>query len=406
VDKISDKEYSEYMLANFSLGYIDTSIFIGANLFEKYFEKNVSEKEAIRELQGNQKHPVLFHYIEAYVKYKSNEDVLSPNENNLKKVLHSFRDLRNDFIHDMNENKIMGQEKEIEKFILYIYFSFNKDKEYDCSIINKSINNTLLQDYKIKEITERMIARMEKQKIPYNAGVVQSFKSIDENDFYNLFELRKKLRYIQRHLENEMWNIGLVPTILSPVDSTSAYVWMPFVDEQFTDTINKFETKRNNLILGSTSILATPMDLRIYIDFGGGDYEYRLAFQDFIETKEFIHCIQKLNTQIHQIKIFDTKWYSFLTSEHNIANIISNNELSKITDRARKIIKKEEQEKNILTCGYNNVGYILPSNNISKKDIFLLFKNISYLYYSFLIYKFNDDKDVNILKDAKEKIFN
>lgn len=404
--QINDKEYAAYMLANYTLGYIDTALFIGANLFEKYFQTMVSKKEASRELNKGEKRPVLYHYIESYAKYKYRQDVIYSQTDDLISELHVFRDLRNDFIHDMSENKIIQEKTKIGKFILYIYFSYHKEQKYDATIILESVSNTLLQDYKIKEITERMIARMENEKIPFNSENVRTFKGIEKNDFNNLFELRKKLRYLQRNLEKEMAKIGLVPTILSPIDTTSAYIWMPFVDKDFTDTINKFSTQRNNLIVGSTSILATPIDFRVYIDFGGGDYEYRIAFQDFLQSSEFITYVQQYKNYAPILKIFDIEWYSFIMNENSLFEIISQGLLETKALRAKKIIKKEQEEENIITAGYNRIGFILPRGDINKQEILVLFNKIAHMYYEFLIYKFKDDPDVNILKDAQKLINN
>jgi hypothetical protein len=405
VAQINDKEYAAYMLANYALGYIDTALFIGANLFEKYFKTIISKEEASGELRKGAKQPVLYHYIEAYIKYKYKDDVLYSKTNNLKLKLHMFRNLRNDFIHDMNENKIIQEKSKIGEFILYIYFSYNRQESYDSTIIFESVNNTLLQDYKIKEITERMIARMEKEKIPFNSENVRTFKGIKKSDFNNLFELRKKLRYLQRNLEKDMSEVGLVSTILSPIDTTSAYIWMPFIDKEFTDNINKFHTKRGNLVVGSTSILATPVDFRIYIDFGGGDYEYRLAFHNFILSNEFKSCIQQLGDQELYLEIFDIKWYSFITHRCKLNDVLEDDSLITMSSNAKEIIKKEQEKENIITSGYNKIGYILPDRDIGKNEIYLLFKNIAYIYYEFLIYKFKDDPDVHILKQAQSTLF-
>ena len=122
--KFTDKEYAEYMLANFVLGYIDTAIFIGANLFEKYFQKEVDLKKTER-------------FIEFKVyksKYFSNEkywkqDVLhcykKMEKHEIETEIEKFTHLRNDFVHGLDDNEIINRKNEIRKFILYIYFSFH-----------------------------------------------------------------------------------------------------------------------------------------------------------------------------------------------------------------------------------------------------------------------------------------
>lgn len=403
--KITNQEYADYMLANYILGYIDTAIFIAANLYEKYFHLVVPEKEVSRiKSQKKKKYLDLWEYIELYINSgQSSKDVLYSQTNDLKGKLDSFRELRNDFIHEMDDNLIIQRKKQIGEYVLYVYYSFHKDLKYEKEIINdESLKNTLLQDYKIKEITERMIARMEKEKILFESSSVKTFTGIKKNDFNNLFELRKKMRYLQRIIENEMLDVGLEPTILSPIDTTSAYIWMPFVDKEFTNNINEFRTKRNNLIIGSISILATPIDFRIYIDFGGGDYEYRLAFQNFLQSNQFKTYITRFENQEPNLKIFDVKWYSFITQENNLSDIINQGYLNTMTLKAIAIIEDEKKHENIITAGYNKIGFILPASDINKTEVLSLFKKVAHLYYEFLIYKFRDNlNDVETLESAQ-----
>ncbi len=401
--KFTDKEYAEYMLANFVLGYIDTAIFIGANLFDKYFHTESPAKEVNRmKSQQNRQHLDLWQYIDIYCNSEqSHQDVLYNQTNNLKTKLDIFRKLRNDFIHGMDDNQIIQKKSQIGEFILYIYYSFHKDIEYDSIIIHdESIKNTLIQDYKIKEITERMNARMEKEKFTDHSSI-KIFKGINKKDFDNLFELRKKLRYLQRIIEKEMLEVGLETTILSPIDTTSAYIWMPFPDRDFTDNINRFRTKRNNLVVGSTSILATPVDFRIYIDFGGGDYEYRLAFQNFLQSNQFIEYIQQFRNHEPSLKIFDVKWYSFIVQENNLLDVIDDKSLNDMVVKAITIIEDAQEKDNIITAGYNHVGFILPVQDIDKIEILSLFKKVAHFYYEFLIYKFKEDPDVDSLRAAQ-----
>ena len=393
---ITDKEYAEYMLANYILGYVDTAIFIGANLFDKYFQAEVSSKEINRiKSQHGKKHLDLWVYIDLYINSdKIRQDVLYNQTNDLKAKLDDFRKLRNDFIHEMNDNQIIQREKEISEFILYVYFSFRKDLDYNSGIINdESINNTLLWDYRIREITERMSARMEKGKINTNSNNVKNFKGINKSDFNNLFELRKKLRYLQRNIESEMLAVNLVPTILSPIDTTSAYIWMPFVDEKFIRSSDDIlETERNNLIMGSTSILATPLDFRIYIDFGGGDIDFRLSYQKFLLSEMFSKYIERFKDIEIPLKVFTTRWYSFIVDEpKNILEVVHQPDFKKQVENALMFLNDAESKKNIITSGRNLLGFILPSSeDIPKELILKLFREISHLYYEFLIFKFSD----------------
>ena len=402
--KFTDKEYAEYMLANYILNYIDTSIFIAANLFDKYFHEKVPKKDVNIEKNRKKRDLSLSEYINLYLKNNvSKKDILIGKTNDLKNSLNQFRILRNDFIHGMDDNKIIQRKNEIGKFILYVYFSFRDDLPYDETIINdESTNNVMIQDYKIKEITERMIARIEEQSITIHSGAVKNFKGLEKKDFFNLFDLRKKLRYLQKIIEKNVTNIGLVPTILSPIDTTSAYIWMPFVDKEFTDNINKYRTERNNLLIGSVSILATPLDFRIYLDFGGGDFEYRMAFQKFLMHSNTIEYLKHLDKyKNYPLKIFDIRWYSFITCQNNLSNAISSGLINHLSEMAIDLIAKEEMKKEIIASGQNRIGYILPASDIDLKTIEMLFRNIAHFYYEFLIYKFKGDLDIKLLSQSQ-----
>ncbi len=401
--KITDKEYAEYMLANNILGYIDIAAFMATVLFEKYFKNQVSKREARKEFTGKGD-PSLLSYIDSYVKNKSRCDVFYAQTDDLATKLHNFRKLRNELIHHMSENIIFQKKPEIKELILYVYFSYHKNQNYDMTVINDiASNNILLQDYKIKEITERMIARAEAQK--YGLNAIKMFNGIRINDFDNLFQLRKKLLYLQRNLEAEFTDtVGLVPTVLSPIDTTSAYIWMPFIDKDFTDNINNFKTQRNNLVIGSVSILATPLDFRIYIDFGGGDHEYRLAFQNFLQSEQFKKYILQYKNENPPLEIFDVKWYSFITKKNKLFDVVEQNKLDTMALDAIDIIEKEKRQGNIMTAGYNKTGFILPSRDIAKAELIKLFKKVAHIYYEFLIYKFKDDPDIDILHNAQKKL--
>ncbi len=397
--KFTEKEYAEYMLANFVLGYIDTAIFIGANLFEKYFQKTVNMKKSKKFIESKV-YKTKYFSSEKYWK----QDVLyrykKMEKYQIETEIEDFTHLRNDFIHGLDDNQIINRKNQIRNFILYIYFSFHQDQNYsDAYLINPTMDDLLLQDYKIKEISERMIARLEES----NSKNSKSFNGIKYKDFDNLFQMRKTLKLLQEVLLQEVSQVGLVATILSPVDTTSAYIWMPYIDDEFTDNKNRHETERKNLLMSSVSILATPLDFRIYIDFGGGDFEYRSAFQEFImleSTKQYLKKLDKYEK--YPLKIFDIRWYSFIIYQNNLSEIISEDQLIKMGLKGIKAINKEENKQEIITSGYNRIGFILPASDIDKNTILMLFKDIAHLYYEFLVYKFKNNPDIKLLKDSQK----
>lgn len=89
---------------------------------------------------------------------------------------------------------------------------------------------------------------------------------IFSHDFDNLFDLRRKLVPLKNYLSTWLPEHApfLKTDILTTIDTTSSYIWMPLVPCQ----VPKIE-KRTGVYDCSVSLLATPLDLRIYMDFGG-----------------------------------------------------------------------------------------------------------------------------------------
>ncbi len=391
--KFTNKEYAEYMLANYVLGSRDTALFIAMSLFEKYFHEQLEKRkhpEYIKikndpKLKNDLK---LVELIKWYCQDSNKEDPLFSWEGDLRPKLDNFRYFRNDFTHGFDDSQMFAREKEIETFILYVYFAHHPAEKYDESITKRSNKDyLLLQDYKVKELTERMMERLERSKYQEDSMYVKTFTGFEEADFENLFELRKKMVFLSRTLEKSFKSFSIKRTIISPIDTTSAYIWMPFIIENAPQEPNDYETERKNLIESSLSILATPMDFRIYLDFGGGDYNNRLQYQWFLLSQEFKEYCATYSSMHQGISLFDTKWYSFITNHCSLQDIIQDELLfCEKVNSALSFLEKSREKKNVITKNYNLVGYILPASNLSQKDIGVYFAKTLHLYIEFLKY--------------------
>ncbi len=404
--KFTEKEYAEYMLANRYLGYTDLALFIAAVLFENFFMKKV--KNYKQKYLANK--PQYYNFslsdaIDIYMdKNLCQSDVLKMEKGRLKHQLHLFRRLRNEIAHESVQNfhnksiyrikKTQTHPSEdinLDDFFLYVYNSIAEDIK-NFNFFKKNPNKTLLQDYKLKEIDERMLSKEESQL--NIESKYKNFSGFIAKDFENLFNLRDKMLILQKYLSRSLEDVGLKPTILTPIDTTSAYIWMPFVDMEFIESSSGIiDTERHNLIMGSTSILVTPLDLRIYIDFGGGDLEFRTSYQKFLQSKEFKTYIKRFENIKPSLKIFETRWYSFIVDTKNITDIINLEDFKKQTENALIFLKKAKAENNIITSGRNLLGFILPSDeDLSKEFILERFHDIAHLYYEYLIYKYPSHK--------------
>ena len=421
--EFTDKEYAEYMFANRYLDYLDVALFIGAILFEKYIMDKI--KAYKKEYLDNRPEIKFFSLNDAIQLYMEKgfwrSDILYTEERlEEKKVrheLHLYKRLRNAIAHEDSQvfhNKTnyrlkktaneSSEDIKLDKFFRYVYISIAGDK-VDKKCFNKNVNKTILQDYKIKEINERMLHKVDLE-LNTNSMRYQKFTGFISQDFDNLFKLREKMIPLQKYISNSLKDIGLEPTILSPIDTTSAYIWMPFVDKKFIKSTNDIiETKRHNLVMGSTSILATPLDFRIYIDFGGGDIDFRSTYQKFIQTKSFKEYVKNHFGAIEPpLKIFETRWYSAIVDEKNLLDFIDQHSYAQQIENAQIFLKNAKAQNNIITSGRNLIGFILPSSEeISKEFILERFKDIAHLYYEYLIYRYPNDEQS--LRKKQECLF-
>ena len=393
---IGDIEYAEYMVAKYYNGYTDIAIFLAVFLFEKYMINKAKsyEKEYKEYLKSKQEKNKDYRFdlggaISIYCKN---------NKATNYKELDLLRRFRNHIVHknfQIEGKRVLlleGKDVDIDYLIDFVYSNIvgeDLPKSF-FKKLGKDPSQVLLQDYKIKEIDETMQSIHDKQRIKAYSKEFNKFSKISKDKFENLFELRRELLKLQLYLTKNMDNVGLTKTILTPVDTTSAYIWMPFIDSNFLDISSIIETKRNNLVMGSVSILATPMDFRIYIDFGGGDMDFRTSYQKFLKSKQFKEYIVRYRNDDVGLKIFTTKWYSFKVFEFNYFNALNGNDrLEKMTDSALRYLAGIRSQNSIVTSGRNLIGYIFePNDSLPKELILEYFKKVAHIYYEFLIFKY------------------
>jgi hypothetical protein len=134
------------------------------------------------------------------------------------------------------------------------------------------------------------------------------FTGIKAADFDTLFLLRDKLLGLRDRLSS--WLLKHTPhldtDILTTIDTTSAYIWMPLVPKQ-----KKVEGNRKGIWDCSISILGTPLDLRIYLEFGGRARDERERFYRFLASEEYAH-FRHQSLAGRGWQVFDIDWYSAL----------------------------------------------------------------------------------------------
>jgi len=311
--------------------------------------------------------------------------------------LHTFKKTRNAIIHADNPIEFLGKNGEkVLDLILYVAAEncpelfkakLVEHKNYTHTTFCKRINGKQA-DYLVRSTDEIMINRYDKEQRQIDANWFLGLE-----DLSNLFAARVKL--VQLKNELDCWLKDYYPklhtTILTTIDTASGYIWLPIVHKDNC----KGGSDRPNLESATASLLLTPLDVRIYIDFGGHCFDDRKVYFKFIRDdsafREFLHQLQG-EDRAH-FKIFDIEWYSFIINQRDVDSVESNwADWEKIVDAAEKELNLSEKSK-ILTSNRLLSGFIYDRSYFGREqkvDIKLITDKLSSiidLYYALLVMK-------------------
>ena len=109
----------------------------------------------------------------------------------------------------------------------------------------------------------------------------------------------------------------------------------------------------------SVSILATPLDFRIYLEFGGWAKEYRKAYYRFLTSTEYddFHSIIGWKPDM---MVFDVDWYSARFNERPCASWLDEREHS-IEEAMEKLNKNSDRP---VTWNRMLHGYLIPRDSL------------------------------------------
>lgn len=409
--------FADYVLGRFRLGHDYLAAFLASALFERLINKKLEDQD-----------PTLYWRV-------SND----PDENSLKKKinllnektlvsdatekfpvfnvggpkevrgkLHHFRELRNDLIHaNQSIDRMMISETRKNKLcelILYVvaetnpsFFAekFQNIRKIKINQLHEAINETT-SDYLIREVDETMVRRYD--RILTKEKKRQYFNGIEKSDFENLFTMRKKLVYLRHDLRqwlrqsSEMFHRRMRIPVISTIDTTSGYIWMPIVH----DLRHLSKIERPNIEMPVVSVVATPINLQIYLGFGGKALRQRLRYLDFISEAngDFEKFINELpSDDLQGLQYFDTTWYAFVTSQFSVNDRLSNATLKQKIAAHRRELESWDKNAEIATGGKLQCGYVLESKLLSSEGVTreFLFSKLTVLlelYHQFLRYSF------------------
>lgn len=383
---MNDKLLSEYMLGKYRQGHDYVAMYLAATLFErtvvdklkkanyKIYERLSASEDtnnlkdvlrAIKELLRNNSLSVKsIFYFQNVFNVKNTKEAINK--------LYDYKEIRNEIIHTSDPiSYLKNKEKmrNVSELILYVSsencpvlfgqnFTDIKNYEYDtfCSRINSK-----KADYLVRSTDEIMINRYDKE-----LKVSKDNWYLDTDDLSDLLVARVKLAQLKNELDNWLANQHpeLATTILTTIDTASGYIWLPIVHK----AASKGASDRPNLDSPTASILVTPLDVRIYIDFGGYCYKGRKEYFRFIRNKpEFRKFLDQLQGDDRKhFRIFDIEWYSFIVSELDIESIVDNwDEWQSTVDAAEKDLDSS-QKTEILTRNRLLSGFIYDKLFIEK----------------------------------------
>jgi hypothetical protein len=208
----------------------------------------------------------------------------------------------------------------------------------------------------------RAIDEVEARIRDKEAGCPGTGPQILRSDFDNLFELRRKLVHLKNHLDE--WlpkNAGFLHTdVVTTIDTTSGYIWMPLVAKKIK------ESEQSGIYACSVSILATPLDLRVYMDFGGRSLKERRRYFDYLdhsaEYEALRHDLEKQNS----LEVFDIDWYSSLVCRRHFRDWIDRSEVA-IEEARAKLAGVDEHSKDPITWNRLLHGYIFSKVDLGAK---------------------------------------
>jgi len=143
-----------------------------------------------------------------------------------------------------------------------------------------------------------------------DADVLHGFKGLfngfTNDDFRNLYEMRNKIYYLMAELTD--FCQGLTPQLYfdSISKTISSYVWLA--------AVQNLDCERPKISYPSLSILATNVDIRVYLDFGGRCKNERKKYYKLLLSKKGLETLKNLD---NEFSIFDIYWY------FNIENKVS-----------------------------------------------------------------------------------
>jgi hypothetical protein len=408
---------ARYMVGRYRLGYEQFALYLAGILFEMIISKKLIEIEGLPETEVDQlllgqriqkltdkslRKDSLFlaenRQVFTHYHHMKRPHVLASSDNlrlsQIGERLHNFQWLRNQVMHGKFDK--VGDEGDSKKvdMIQYVWSELAPDSfKLACDDWERKGRKGKLIDILYEHTADYMIRAIDEIDVrPKDRAVGFNLSStrINMRDFDNLFELRRKMVPLKNYLDEWLKKKAsfLHTDILTTIDTTSAYIWMPLVSRKTK------ESKQIGIYNCSVSLLATPLDFRIYMDFGGYAIRERRLYCDFLtDSPEYSEVIESFKDK-PCLEVFDIDWYSFIFNRRQFPEWLGNKDRKdKALENARRRLDELPTPLNDpITWNRNLHGYIFSKYGMGE-DRFIDFQmlepellNIIELFQSFRHY--------------------
>lgn len=380
------QDFARYMAGRYRLGYSYLALYWAAVLFEGIiWEKSGMQAGLNPMMYPEGKEPNLYGLIKGlkddvlskdsvwrcrdvfprYIHKGADGNLTIDNITSLRNVrtrLDNFRHLRNQIMHGISINVLETEfmTYNLDEFVCYVWSelapeSFNKaHAEWRPTDGGRPVHrlSQISADYMVRAIDETCMTE--------SAG---RFKGLSRSDFDNMFSLRSGMLALQAKLKGWLRDRyqHFETDILTTIDTTSAYIWMPLVPVQ-----NEVDGARRGIASCSVSILGTPLDFRIYLEFGGRARNEREIFYNFLRSDEY-KTYREQNLTGREWQLFDIDWYSAM---HNLRPLDTWQDTcdSDITKALNILPPKQQTNPEPITWNRLLHGFIISKFDICKQQ--------------------------------------
>jgi len=365
-DKNWTKRFAFYSASQLRLGNVIEAGFAAAILFEKYIEDELGRLCLKRTETGD----FLFDAIQQLEEADSHTYNASH--------LHTLRKIRNKNIIHCDDNfenydKPSARQQlksEIHKLVKFVWERLDTERFTKYRTI-ESIPH-IHADFAVmgvREFYEENVHRIDPGK-----------SAILLEDFDDLIHMRRHFlqlgEFVQKGMLKKYRNLEV--DLVSHVDTSSGYVWLAVNHKRPAP-----DHLRDRIRHSSISVFATPLDLRISIDFGGEDYWGRKDYYKFLATEDASEFL----TDAYGFSIIGLQWYSFVTSCEPAPKEFTSQEMQKRLSAASDMLKRYKNEGRIVTWERLLLGYVLRREPVTYASIADRMERIIQLYYRFEKYR-------------------